>query len=522
MSRLFNRLLASARRPAERIDRERRWSAPRALLGHLGAGALLGLSRQAAWLWPLAVLSGVLWAFAIARTPRRAALVVGVVASQLLSHALWLRWSFAMSDVFFSGRPSLARWLALGFIAIEMLPTTATLVSFGALFWQRLPVRVWFPIAWTVGELLQWRLSNITIEWLAIFQDVEPVLRSVGRFGLVPSLLAFLFILTSAGEALAERRRVVAVPAAGLLALLVALPAPPEADRSVLERIGVVHMANELSYPALDGLDVDLAVWPESSFVTRPLIGEGSASHARFRRRSADRVRPTSSASSPTKGTRSTPPSRSSLPARLRTCAKQVLFPVVERRHSASARSSFSREKPLLLRVAGRNVIPLVCFEFMARHPSRAGARRGHRRPLERALPGLHRARREPGSSLAVLRAAEFHLPIVCSSIEGHGWIISAEGRVLAEGDRYTSGTHVDGARGAVDHLPRPPAGDRRLLARHPRARLDCPPGHVSTSRSRRCAATGGNVKPSSCRGTASRRRTSSTIPRRSRRRSHA
>src|SRR5690348_9546959 len=104
------RSLASAFRSSRPVaDRRREWPARVALCGHIGAGVLLGLSRQAPWLWPLGAISLILWAAVIVRTPRTSTLVLGIALSQIVSHALWLRWSFGMTGVFFSNAPGLAR-----------------------------------------------------------------------------------------------------------------------------------------------------------------------------------------------------------------------------------------------------------------------------------------------------------------------------------------------------------------------------------------------------------------------------
>ncbi|MBX3230970.1 MAG: hypothetical protein KIT84_36535 [Labilithrix sp.] len=447
---------------------------------------LIGLSRQAPWLWPLAVVGMVLWAYIIVRTPRRWMLVVGILASQLVSHGLWLQWSFEMTAVFFPGKTATAREIALAFIVLEALPTTALLViAAAASFERRVPVCVWFPLAWALGEQLQWPLTNITVEWLGIFHTVEPMLRSVARFGLVPTLVMGLFILVGAGEAIGKWDRRIALPAAVLFVVLLVLPRPRERDRHVLEGMGAVHMKSDYAFPTVDEPDLDLVVWPEGSFSASPRIGEGPARDTRLDWPIGGAATTHLAGLLTHRGTHSfnsavvVEPNGEITSAR----AKQVLFPITERRIFGIGQKAFKPGTNVpLLTAANRRLIPLVCFEFMARHLISQGRDAGGDVIVvlsSERYQAFSEASANQVRGILALRAAELRLPVVYASIEGHGWILSAEGQVLAEGNRYESGIlSWSDAHGARDHRPAPRPTTAVVYARDtPQLRVDCPPG---------------------------------------------
>ncbi|NVI98560.1 hypothetical protein HV824_10555 [Myxococcus sp. AM009] len=137
---------------------------------------------------------------------------------------------------------------------------------------------------------------------------------------------------------------------------------------------------------------------------------------------------------------------------------KAVLVPVGERVFlglRGSGEPLTPGKAPPLLSVAGRRLIPLICYEAFSRLTSLKGQAAGGDLiavlASDRPLVG-NRFAWEQAVGAVILRAVEQHAPAVRASLAGPAVIVSSDGRVLARSEPGTSGiltwAPVEGTQG--------------------------------------------------------------------------
>jgi predicted amidohydrolase len=358
----------------------------------------------------------------------------------LVHAALALHWLPTTIALYVPTGPT--SWWAFGAVIGLVVATAWLPVAIVAAITSRRLVVLWLPPALVTGERLETALLDFSWgQWLYSQWDCPQVLGVLARLGWFPTLLLALGACTCVGVGVARGRLRPAVP--GLLAIAVAWCLPPlPHDPRPLAGIGVVALADieqrPAAYPALDVL-----VWPEGTSRERPALEEGQPSSTRVLERlpGAPRVAHVlglvaSSVRGPINAAVVVDPAGVVLAAR----AKSSLVPGFERPvlgTSLSGTVFAAGRAPPALTIGGHVLVPLVCYEAFSRDVVAAGREAGGEvivalssdRPLHRSAA----ARRQILAAL-VLRAVEFRMPAVRSSMWGEAAIITADGRIVSHG----------------------------------------------------------------------------------------
>lgn len=315
----------------------------------------------------------------------------------------------------------------------------------------RLPVWLWLPSAWLLGErCLEWAAGLQNDAWLYGQWQVEPVLRTLALVGWGPTLAACLLLASAVGAAFGGSRAAIAI-ACALLVGLAALPARQTADSGVLARVGAVHMTALDQPPRRAPQGLDLLVWPEEVAKRRPRLPEGAVPAGKHLRAPAMRA-----GMRHLLGAHVRVPSGKSMNAILalepngRVLAmrgKRALFPLVERPFLgllAPGRETMQAGvAPATFDLGGTRVGSLVCLEGFDRALAaevRAAGARLIAISANDALLGNSPIGHRQMLGVTVLRAVESHLPIARSTMYGRASLVAADGRVLAWSAPDTTG----------------------------------------------------------------------------------
>jgi apolipoprotein N-acyltransferase len=356
---------------------------------------------------------------------------------------VWVAMPWAPSCYMAAGGP--------GWEWIAAVPTTAAWALLSrapvALAWRvlgaRLPVWLWLPPAWVLGErCLEWSAGLQNDAWLYGQWQVEPVLRALALIGWGPTLAACLLLASAAGAAVGGSRAAIAIACALLLGAA-ALPARPRPDDGALARVGTVHMAAITDPPKAAPQGLDLLVWPEEVATRRPRLPEGTVPEKRYVRPPAVRagMRHLLGAHVRVPGGKSMNAVLALEPnGRVRAVrGKRALFPLVERPFVgllAPGREAMQAgAAPATFDLGGTRVGSLVCLEGFDRGlvaEVRAAGARLIAISANDALLGNSPIGHRQMLGVTVLRAVESGLPIARSTMYGRASLVAADGRVLA------------------------------------------------------------------------------------------
>lgn len=467
------------------------------LLSGLLFGAALSTPTLGLLAWPsIAVL-----AVALARTRSSLGATGGALVSQLVGRVVGCPWAWKAADLIFDYGALTEATIAFGQLASWAIPNTLTIGFFYRICRGRVAVRLWLPVAWALGEVLSYSLSQVCLdEWLNTQWRFTPVLRALALVGWWPLLLGSLFAAASIGEALAAQSVRLALPAVALLGALALAPPIPARGEARLSGIAALHVNSTVDLPHRLPHGVDLLVWPEAALDLQPLLAEG-----------------------PGKGVVIPPPLPgasvdhligliTSLPGGVRQNsvlavaadgqvlqgrAKRVLMPIAERRALVFGRDRYRvGSRPVRLDVSGRAIAALVCGEAFSRalaaEAKRSGAELLSLVAREAFMPTD--IAQNQLLAIQVMRSVEFGLPSVRASYGGHAAFVAADGRVLARSGRTGNGILLwDPERGerdfdfrgrAIDAGPPPaaPAPDVAVLysEQAPALRARCPEGRCA------------------------------------------
>lgn len=467
------------------------------LLSGLLFGAALATPTLALLAWPsIAVL-----AVALTRTRSSWVATVGALISQFVGRVVGCPWAWQAADQIFDYGPVTEATIAFGQLASWAIPNTLTIGLFHRLCRGRVAVRFWLPLAWALGEVLSYSLSQVCLdEWLNTQWRVTPVLRALALVGWWPLLFGSLFAAASIGEALAVRSVRIALPALALIGSLALAPPIPEHKEERLGGIAALHVNSTVDLPHRLPDGVDLLVWPEAALDLQPLLAEG-----------------------PGKGVVIPPPLPganvnhligliTAMPNGVRQNsvlavtaegqvlqgrAKRVLMPIAERRALFFGRDRYHvGTRPVRLDVSGRSIAALVCGEAFSRALAAEAKESGAELLALVAREAFMPTDIAQNQLLAiqVMRSVEFGLPSVRASYGGHAAFVAADGRVLARSGRTRNGILVwDPERGGRDFdfrgrsitagpPPADPAPDVAVLysEQAPALRARCPEGRCA------------------------------------------
>lgn len=413
------------------------------LLSGLLFGAALATPTLALLAWP----SIVVLAIALQRTESSLGAVGGALVSQFVGRLVGCPWSWKAADLIFDYGPLTEATIAFGQLASWAIPNTLTIGLFHRICRGRVAVRFWLPVAWALGEVLSYSLSQVClVDWLNTQWRVIPVLRALALVGWWPLLFGCLFAAASIGEALAARSVRIALPALAIFTAIALAPPIGAHGEAKLEGIATLHVNSKVDLPHRLPEGVDLLIWPEAALDLQPLLAEG-----------------------PGRGAVIPPPLPganvnhligllTSLPGGVRqnsvvavgaegqvlqSRAKRVLMPIAERRALIFGRDTYRiGSRSVRLDVSGRAIAALVCGEAFSRalaaEAKSSGAEimalvaREAFMPTDIAQNQLQ--------AIQVMRSVEFGLPSVRASYGGHAAFVAADGRVLARSGRIGNG----------------------------------------------------------------------------------
>jgi apolipoprotein N-acyltransferase len=367
--------------------------------------------------------------------------LVGLVLGGAIG--VWVAMPWAPSCYLAAGGPGWAWVAAAPTTAAWALLSRAPVAAAWRLLGARLPVWLWLPPAWLLGErCLEGAAGLQNDAWLYGQWQVEPVLRTLALVGWGPTLMACLLLASAVGAASAGSRAAIAVACAALVGFA-ALPARPTPDSSVLARVGAVHMTALEQRPRRAPEGLDLLVWPEEVATRRPRLPEGAVPAEKYVR--APAMRP---GMRHLLGAHVRVPSGMAMNAilaiepngRVRAMrGKRALFPLVERPFLgllAPGREAMEAgTAPATFDLGGTRVGALVCLEgfdrALAAEVRAAGARLIAISANDALLGGSAIGHRQM-LGVTVLRAVESRLPIARSTMYGRASLVAADGRVLA------------------------------------------------------------------------------------------
>lgn len=415
---------------------------------------LAGLLQGAAFLGPLAqplVWVGVACiAVAVHRASRGVHAVALLALAAVVRQAVALHWWVDTARFFAPGVAGTALTLAaLGWLSTGVLSQAPAMVLVLTPA-RRWPPRIWLPFVWAAGEAGLEAAYGFSLTQVLHSQWAQPaVLRALAHVGWVPVLLLGVYAAASVGEAAARRSFRGLAPAALVLGVLALTPPLPAID-DALEGVGVVHLAHSAGVPRTLPAHRVLLIWPESTVRGNQRHPEGVLPRPEPLAAFADLHLPVASLAGLTlRADGRTFNAAGAFDAEGRLLAsrgKSVLVPVGER----ALWGLRGRGEPLtpstavpLLSVAGRRVIPLICYEAFSRFTALRGQAAGGEllAVLSSDLPLVgNRFASEQSVGAVILRAVEQHTPAVRASLAGPAVIVSSDGRVLARSAPGTSG----------------------------------------------------------------------------------
>ncbi|RKH07040.1 nitrilase-related carbon-nitrogen hydrolase [Corallococcus carmarthensis] len=411
------------------------------LLLALGSGIALGVAFLWTWAQPLAWVGIALLGWALHRANGWRQAAAALLLAALVRQGVALHWWVGTAGFY------TAPWLPPPFI-VAFLGWTATgalsqvpLLALAALPVKRVPPRYWLPVGWVLGEAGLEAWSGFSMTHVLHSQWMQPpILRAVGFVGWVPTLVLCLLAAVCVGEAVALRSRRLLLPAVGVMVALAALPPLPVAD-DALQGTGVVHMASSVRVPESVPEATERLIWPESTVRGLQRGTEGRVSRPEVIEAFDARLPVPAIAGL----TLRTPEGFFNAAAafdgdgRLQeTRGKSILVPIGER----SIFGLQGRGEPLvasqarpLLSLAGRKVIPLICYEAFSRATALRGREAGGEllAVLASDLPlAGSRFAMDQAIGGVVMRAVELRMPAVRASLGGVAAVVSSDGRVLA------------------------------------------------------------------------------------------
>jgi len=409
-----------------------------------------GLPMGLAFLRPewagLAWMGVALLAFGLKFEVHKAWLISGVIIGSCISHWLghpWylesvVRWSSGLWPLW-----QVALLWSSSTLFAEVLPG-----NFLILLWicgprklKRIPLFVWLPLAWWLGEEAVFWSFNLCQHLLLYSQwQIQPVLRAVGFFGWVPALLLCLGLSAALGEALyLKHYKWGILPLLGGLLLFCLPPLPQHKDR--LAGMGAVHLQSYFDLPNSAPSELDILVWPEVAFSRRPRLNEGLNQKI---------LLPPPLPSQKTwhvvgyKTLGQLGPQNSVLVMNAQgqvwgMRSKQLLFPGWERPvlgvGAPHAQYFVPGKMQPLLAVPEKKLVPLLCLEAFDRRLAHEGVAAGGEVLTVSAIDyGMTQSELgyQQFVGIAVLLAVENRLPLVRSSLGGPAALIDANGEVLA------------------------------------------------------------------------------------------
>ncbi|NOK16883.1 nitrilase-related carbon-nitrogen hydrolase [Corallococcus carmarthensis] len=432
-----------------------------------GLALLAGLLQGAAFLGPdaqpLAWVGVACLAAALHRAPGglRAAGMLALAA--LVRQAVALHWWVGTARHFAPGVAGAALTLAALGWATTAVASQVPAMALVLTPVRRVPPRFWLPFAWAAGEAVAELTCGFSMTQLLHSQWAQPaVLRALAFVGWGPLLLLCLYASVSVGEAAARRDLRLLAPAGLVLGALVGVPPFAPSD-DALEGVGVVHLASSARLPREVPGGTSLLVWPESTVRGNQRLPEGVLPQPVPLAAFADTRLPVASVAGLTLRTEghylNAAGAFDAEGQLLESRGKAVLVPVGERAFLGLRGSG----EPLTpgtavprLSVAGRSVVPLICYEAFSRPTAFQGQAAGGTllAVLASDLPLVgNRFALEQAVGAAILRAVEQHLPVVRASLAGPAVIVSSNGKVLARSEPGTSGILTAGS-GAPAYSP--------------------------------------------------------------------
>ncbi|WP_366928109.1 nitrilase-related carbon-nitrogen hydrolase [Corallococcus exiguus] len=430
-----------------------------ALLGGLLQGvAFLGPTAQ-----PLAWVGVACVAAAVHRAPGglRAAGMLALAA--MARQAVALHWWVGTARHFAPGVAGAALTLAMLGWAMTAVASQVPAMAWVLTRARRVPPRFWLPFAWAAGEATAELTCGFSMTQLLNSQWAWPaMLHGLAFVGWGPLLLLCLYASASVGEAAVRRDFRLLAPAGLVLGALVMVPPPAPID-DVLAGVGVVHLASSAQPPRVVPGGTSLLVWPESTVRGNQRLPEGVLPQPVPLAAFADTRLPVASVAGltlRTEGHYLNAAGAFDTEGRLKESrGKAVLVPVGERAflglHGSSEPLTPGSAVPRLS-VAGRSVVPLICYEAFSRPTALQGQAAGGTllAVLASDLPLVgNRFALEQSVGAVILRAAEQHLPAVRASLAGPALIVSSTGQVLARSEPGTSGILTLG-NGAPGYSP--------------------------------------------------------------------
>jgi hypothetical protein len=412
---------------------------------YLLAGLLLG----SAFLWPglcwLAVPAIAVTACALARRENRVWRPIGgLLLGSAVSGTMILFWVFAtLHEMFGFSTTTAALAVATSVVTLALLSQLPACLFLLAA-WRvpglaRIPVWLWFPLTWALGELL------LPTPWGALLYSQwanGSVLRAVYQFGWYPTLLVFLVGASALGASGATRRWQPAALSAAIFGGLALLPAMPGGSRALVG-VGAVQMADIEQKPAHLPAELGVLIWPEGAVARRPYLEEGAADGS-VRLETLPQGGSTehivglvarSRAGYLNAAARLGPDLRV-----LGVRAKSVLAPGIERpmmwMRPAGEETGFQPGHGVpLLTAGGKRIIPVICYEVLDRPLLARGAAAGGQviavLANDRSIRQSSFAMRHLLGAL-ILRSVELHLPAVRASMWGPAALVSEQGAILA------------------------------------------------------------------------------------------
>ncbi len=415
---------------------------------------LAGLLQGAAFLFPTAqpwVWVGVACvAVAVHRSSSGLRAVALLALAAVVRQAVALHWWVDTAHHFAPGVAGADFTLAaLGWVVsgtAAQLPSMVLLLTPA----RRWPPRLWLPFTWALGEAVAEALCGFSMTQVLHSQWAQPsMLRALAHVGWWPLLLLCLHAAISVGEAAVRRTPRLLAPAGLVLGALALVPPLPPID-DALSGVGVVHLASLAHGPGTAPEGTSLLVWPESTVRGNQRLPEGPLPQPTPLAALADTPLPVASLAGltlRTEGQYLTAAGAFDAQGRLLASrGKAVLVPVGERVFlglRGRGEPLTPGKAPPLLSVAGRRLIPLICYEAFSRPTSLEGQAGGGGliAVLASDLPLVgNRFAWEQAVGAVILRAVEQRVPAVRASLAGPAVIVSSDGRVLARSEPGTSG----------------------------------------------------------------------------------
>lgn len=410
----------------------------------------MGITHQKPELWFLTWIGIALIPFALKINEKKLLLALGFIFQGCIYEIAAHTWYFSIVAKATSDKYSLGMVIILAILYIMIMSIPKQLPLYLSSIYKKkvnLPVFLWFPFLFALGEYINLYFTGVSITALLYSQwKFQSILRLLNHFGWNITLVIFIMIPLVFSEMIIHRKKSYFNIFTILVLFLLFQPKINSDIPPILYETGSVYMDSSNVRPTKVPPNIKLLIWPEVAMESKPRIKEGKVENVKTRvpLKSKNAFHIIGMETKIGNGLQNSAlvldPNGNILYSR----AKKMLFTGFEKPFFGI---KFDYGTPFIagnslanLYFNDRSVVSVICFEQIYHDFIKKSIKKNTDLIVIIAsdqLMGRSEEVYNQFNSIAVLLAVETGLPVVRSSREGSSVIIAPDGRILAKNNIY-------------------------------------------------------------------------------------